>query len=343
MDKEYGVNGMAPKILLRLASKIIQHSNQMEEETVLSICFFAFQKGKADMVTLQYLMEYFQGSTKLLRDIWKAAAEKGMDVHSFSEKILRQILYSGCHVGEVADIFGKAVEKETDHSLEKAFLTRCCYEYFVKDKVTEPVFFEELGRFIRLGEQMQKVCTLAYTRYYAENRHRMRRETEKNLADSLEQLMDEGIVLPYFLEYADICPRIRRLCDKTVLEYRTKPGRRVFLYYMREEGAEEYRKTEMKEIFEGVFSSTFVLFFGERLLYYTVDKYEDEDGTKEEITGSGSISRGDLEIDVQGSRFQLLNDIVIAEALQDYDTLDHMLKEYEKTDIMQKELFSLCK
>ena len=112
---------------------------------------------------------------------------------------------------------------------------------------------------------------------------------------------------------------------------------------MREEGAEEYRKTEMKEIFEGVFSSTFVLFFGERLLYYTVDKYEDEDGTKEEITGSGSISRGDLEIDVQGSRFQLLNDIVIAEALQDYDTLDHMLKEYEKTDIMQKELFSLCK
>ncbi len=341
--KEYGVNGMAPKILLRLASKIIQHSNQMEEETVLSICFFAFQKGKADMVTLQYLMEYFQGSTKLLRDIWKAAAEKGMDVHSFSEKILRQILYSGCHVGEVADIFGKAVEKETDHSLEKAFLTRCCYEYFVKDKVTEPVFFEELGRFIRLGEQMQKVCTLAYTRYYAENRHRMRRETEKNLADSLEQLMDEGIVLPYFLEYADICPRIRRLCDKTVLEYRTKPGRRVFLYYMREEGAEEYRKTEMKEIFEGVFSSTFVLFFGERLLYYTVDKYEDEDGTKEEITGSGSISRGDLEIDVQGSRFQLLNDIVIAEALQDYDTLDHMLKEYEKTDIMQKELFSLCK
>ena len=46
---------------------------------------------------------------------------------------------------------------------------------------------------------------------------------------------------------------------------------------------------------------------------------------------------------MQGSRFQLLNDIVIAEALQDYDTLDHMLKEYEKTDIMQKELFSLCK
>ena len=341
--KEYGVNGASPKILLRLASKMIQYSNQMKEETVVSICFYAFQRGKTDMVTLQYLMEYYEGGTKLLRDIWKTAEEKGMDVHSFSEKILLQMLYSGSYVGEVADIFGRVIEKETDISLEKAFLTRCCYDYFVKDKMTEPVFFEELGRLLRLGEQMQKVCILAYTRYYAENRHRIRKETEKNLADSLERLLDDGIVMPYFLEYTDICPALRRFCDKTILEYRTEPGRRVLLYYMREEGDEDYRKTEMKEVYEGVFCSMFVLFFGEKVLYYIVDEYEDEGGIKEEITGSGSISRGDLEADVQGSRFQMLNDIVIAEALQDYDTLDHMLMEYEKTDVMQKELFSLCK
>lgn len=341
--REYGVNGVAPKILLRLASKMIQYSNQTREETLISICFHAFQKGKTDMVTLQYLMEYCEGGTRLLRDIWKTADEKGLDVHSFSERILQQMLYSGCYVGEVADIFGRAIERETDLSLEKAFLARCCYDYFVKDKMTEPVFFEELGRFIRLGEQLQKVCILAYTRYYAENRHKIRKDIEKNLEDSLGRLLDEGIVLPYFLEYTDICPAIRRFCDKTILEYRTKPGRRVLLYYMREEGEEDYRKTEMREVYEGVFCSMFVLFFGEKLLYYIVDEYEDENGTKEEITGSGSISRNDLEVGVQGSRFQLLNDIVIAEALQDYDTLDHMLAEYEKTDVMQKELFSLCK
>lgn len=341
--REYGVNGVSPKILLRLASKMIQNLNQIKEETVLSMCFYAFQRGKADIVTLQYLMDYYEGSTKILRDIWKRAEEKGMDVHAFSERILVQMLYSGCYVGEAAAIFGRTVEKETDISLEKAFLARYSYDYFVKDKIAEAPVFEELGRLIRMGEQVQKVCALAYTRYYAENRHKMRKETKKVLEECLAGLAEEGAILPWFLEYADICPAVRRFSDKTILEHRTRPGSRVFLYYMLELEEEDYRKTEMKEIYEGVFSSMFVLFFGEKLLYYIAEEYEDENGRREEITGSGSIARSDQEIDVPGSRFQLLNDIAIAEALQDYDTLDHMLAEYEKTDIMQKELFGLCK
>lgn len=341
--REYGVNGVAPKTLLRLASRMIERLNQTEEKTVLSICFYAFQRGKADMVTLPYLMEYYEGSTKLLRDIWKAAEEKGIDVHSFSERILTQMLYSGAFVGEVADIFSRAAERDADISLEKAFISRCAYDYFVKNQITEAVVFEEIGRFLRLGEQMQRICVLAYTRYYAENRYKMRGETGKVLADCLYQLLEEGIVLPYFPACADICPALQRFCDKTILEHRTKPGRRTFLYYMIEPGEEDYRKIEMKEIYEGVFCNMFVLFFGEKLFYYIAEADGEKNGGKEEITGSGSISGSDMESDVQGGRFRMLNDAVIAEALQDYDTVEQMLSAYEKTDRMQKELFHLCK
>lgn len=341
--REYGVNGAEPKILMRLASGMIESLNGTEEETVLSMCFYAFQKGKANMTTLSYLMEYYEGSTKLLRDIWKAAVEKGMDVHNFSERILTQMLYSDGFVGEVADIFRKAVERDADISLEKAFVSRCAYDYFVKNQVTEDVVFEEIGRFLRLGEQLQKICVLAYTRYYAENRYKMRRETEKVLADCLQRLLEEGIVLPCFPTCADICPSLQRFCDKTILEHRTKPGRRTFLYYMIEPGEEDYRKIEMKEIYEGVFCNMFVLFFGEKLYYYIAETDGEENGGKEEITGSGSISGSDLENDMPGNRFRMLNDTVIAEALQDYDTVEQMLMTYEKTDRMQKELFNLCK
>ncbi len=340
--REYGVNGVEPKMLMRLSSKIIQDSNQVEDKTVLSLCYYAFQKGKTDVVTLGYLMEHYQGNIKNLRDIWKAAVEKGMDVHSFSERILTQMLYSGCFVGEVAEIFSAAIEKDADISLEKAFLSQCCYDYFVKDKMTEAVIFEELERLIRLGEQMQKVCMLAYTRYYAENRTKLHGESRTILENCLYQLVEEGVMLPYFQEYMDICPFMRRFCDKTVLEHRTVPGRKSYLYYMfdQEEG-EDYHKTEMKEVYEGVCSSMFVLFFGEKLLYYIVEEFEDENGFHEEITGSGSISRGDMDVDVPGSRFHILNDIVIAEALQDYNTLDSMLLEYEETDAVQRELFRI--
>ena len=344
--REYGVNGIAPKILLRLASKIIRNSNQMEDETVLFLCFYTFQKGKADAVTLQYLMEYYQGCTKVLRDIWKAARERGLDVQSFSERILTQMLYSGCFVGEMADIFFAAIERDADISLEKAFLSQCSYDYFVKDRLTEVVFLEELGRLIRLGEQIQKVCMLAYVKYYAENRNRLRKDYRKVVESCLRHLMEDGIVLPCFLEYMDICPVMHRFADKTILEHRTKPGRKVFVYYLIEQDKEEgedYRKIEMKEVYDGVFCSMFVLFFGEKLFYYIVEECEDENGKQEEITGSGSISRSDLENGVSGNRFCLLNDIVIAQALQDYDTLDHMLMEYEKTEAIQKELFQICK
>ncbi|MDE6950255.1 MAG: hypothetical protein K2P64_04980, partial [Lachnospiraceae bacterium] len=152
-----------------------------------------------------------------------------------------------------------------------------------------------------------------------------------------------GIVLPCFPACADICPALRRFSDKTILEHRAKPGRRAYLYYMIEPGEEDYRKIEMKEIYEGVFVNMFVLFFGEKLFYYIGESDGEENGGKEEITGSGCISGSDLESDVLGSRFRMLNDTVIAEALQDYDTVEQMLMAYEKTDRMQKELFNLCK
>ena len=285
-------------------------------------------------------MEYYRGNTKTLRDIWKGAREKGMDVHDFSERILVQMLYSGCFVGEMADIFKGCIERDTDIMLEKAFLSQCCYDYFIKNKVMESLIFEELERLLGIGEQMQKVCLLAYTRYYAENRQKRRKEGQGILEESLYKLTEDGVILPYYLEYADICPFVRRFCDKTVLEHRTVPGRRVFLYYMIEQDEEEdFRKTEMKEVYEGVFSSMFVLFFGENLVYYIEEEYENENGRQEEITGSGSISRSDMDTDVPGSRFHMLNDIMIAEALQDYNTLDDMLKEYERTDAVQRALF----
>ena len=338
--REYGVNGVSPKTLMRLSSRIIQSSNKLENKTVLFMCFYAFRNGKADIVTLDYLMEYYRGNTKTLRDIWKGAREKGMDVHDFSERILVQMLYSGCFVGEMADIFKGCIERDTDIMLEKAFLSQCCYDYFIKNKVMESLIFEELERLLGIGEQMQKVCLLAYTRYYAENRQKRRKEGQGILEESLYKLTEDGVILPYYLEYADICPFVCRFCDKTVLEHRTVPGRRVFLYYMIEQDEEEdFRKTEMKEVYEGVFSSMFVLFFGENLVYYIEEEYENENGRQEEITGSGSISRSDMDTDVPGSRFHMLNDIMIAEALQDYNTLDDMLKEYERTDAVQRALF----
>ena len=99
----------------------------------------------------------------------------------------------------------------------------------------------------------------------------------------------------------------------------------------------EYHTTEMKDIYGGVCTCVFTLFFGEKLLYYITE----EAGGEEELTESGSVSRNDMGRDGLSSRFEMLNDIMISETLQDYETMGSMLMEYEKTDYMQELLFEL--
>ncbi|MDE7017138.1 MAG: hypothetical protein K2P65_06115, partial [Lachnospiraceae bacterium] len=99
----------------------------------------------------------------------------------------------------------------------------------------------------------------------------------------------------------------------------------------------EYCKEPMEDMFAGICVKEFILFFGERLQYYI----KEDTKTGEQLTQSGTISRSDSNATAQtGSRFGLLNDIMIGKTLQDYDTVDHLLEEYYRKDFMVEKLFT---
>lgn len=353
---QFGVDGVDPKTIFRMASKIIQQNGEMlqimgtsqvledshrvDEQLLLEMCHYSFNRGKYDAYTLEYLLQHFEGSTKEMRTIWKAAKGLELELHDYSEKLLVQMLFTGCFVGEKMDIFSTYLEKETSRSIEKAFLAQCSYDYFVKDKLTNEVIFRDIFRLYQLGEKIQKVCLLAYTKYYAENKEKIRESEKYFLKYCLWNLQREGICLPYFTEYVGMFQFMDRYYDKTIIEYKTRPGTTVRIHYMlesKEVQGGEYHTTEMKDVYGGVCCCTFSLFFGEKLLYYITE----EAGDQEELTESGSVSRNDMGRDGFNCRFEMLNDIMISETLQDYETMNSMLMEYEKTDYMQELLFEL--
>ena len=60
-------------------------------------------------------------------------------------------------------------------------------------------------------------------------------------------------------------PAMDDFVDKTVVEYKTKPGSRVVIHYLIERGRyteSEYRQEEMKDMYGGVYAKAFVLFSG---------------------------------------------------------------------------------
>ncbi len=337
----YGPFGMEPKILVRLCSRLIQEWEFAEDGVLTEAVMYAFKRGKYDEKGLQYLIMYYQGITRDMRDIYKAACAFGEPCRTLCERLLIQMLFTGSFVGEKMDIFRTYVKEGGGDEVEEAFLAQCSYEYFVKDRVTDEYAFDVITERCRQGSEMKQVCKLAYVKFYAENKSRLTEERGEIVRQFIRELLEERIFLKMFTEFKDMRDsRINQLSDRTIVEYRAHPEARAILHYCietSESGEPEYLTEEMRETIGGVCFKEFVLFFGESLQYYIVE----EQGGSEQLTESASIQKSDVGGWNLESKFYLINDICISNTLQDYDTVDKLLEEYERTEYMKNGLFGL--
>ncbi len=335
-----GGEGIEAKIIVRLCSRLIALEGMEEEEVFTALSFMAFRAGKYDENLLNYLCRFFCGTSKEMRDVWKAAESFGLDSYDLSERILVQMLYTGAYVGEKIEIFRRYVSGGAKSSVEMAFLAQCSYDYFVRDKVTDSYVLEDMQRVIERQEEIPLVCKLAYTKYYAENKKLVNEAVSRWVIIFLREIMAQGKYFPYFQEYADNIVFMRQFADKTMVEYHTREGSHAVIHYLVEKEGQpggEYEKEEMKDMFGGVCVKQFILFFGERLQYYITEN----EGEKEQLTESGTLSRNETGMEQKENRYNLVNDIATGRNLHDYSTMEKLLNEYFEQDYLVKEFFQM--
>ncbi len=338
--EQYGPYFVDAKTLMRLTSELIQSNSFVEHPVLLAAAWHAFRKGKYNSILLEYLTIHFAGMTKEMRDVWKAASAFDVNCYKLCERILIQMLYSGAFVGEKMDIFRYYVSQGAKQEVEGAILEQCSYEYFVREKLTESYVFQEIHYAYRRGESIPKVCKLAFLKYYAEHPGQLTEDMYALAEVFLQEMIQENIHLNFFREYKGMEYLLRDMVDKTIIEYRAHPGGRARIHYVMlyENGeSEEYLSEYMQEVCGGVYFKEFVLFFGESIQYYIV---EEIDG-KEHLTESGNLQKSDISSDSMGSKYELINDMVISKTLQDYDTLDDVLEEYYRKEFLIQNLFLL--
>ncbi|WP_029232433.1 DUF5717 family protein [Butyrivibrio sp. VCB2006] len=324
--KTYGTFGVDPKTILRLCGRMIDRQQYEAQPAEIEIAYFAFSNGKYDEQLLTYLVKYFEGTLKEERNIWKAAESFGLDTYVLCERMLIQMLYTGSYVGEKIDIFKEYVRNGANTDVEVAFLTQGAYDSFVIGKVTDIFIFEEIAKLSLEGIPLHDVCKLAYLRYFATEKSSGEEINRKAAASFMKSLMGKDIHFPFYKEYEDLLPDMIQFADKTMLEYRAKPGTHCVIHYrLVGEADSEYKKRDMQEMYDGIFVSSFVLFFGEQLQYYITEEGKDN---AEVATGSGTIAKSDIVKNIAGSRYSIINDIMIGETLQDYETVDKLLLEY---------------
>ncbi len=327
------------KVLLKLCSRFLEREEQGEDPVMTGILFYILRKGKYDENVLNYLVRYYSGSIKDMRDIWKTAQSYGVDTYSLCERMLVQMLYTGSHVGEKGEIFRCYSKNGGSEELMAAFLSQCCYDYAVGEQIIEPYIFECVLEMGCRQTPLHLVCKIAFLQYYAENKQEQTEKCRQVCSRFLEELVAEQIILPVYQEYQGYLPQMDAYQDKTMVEYHAKPGSRAVIHYViqREGGENEYCQEEMKDMFAGICVKEFVLFFGERLQFYITE--ETEGG--EQLTRSGTINKSDAGQEGFESRFSMLNDIMIGKNLQDYDTVNHLLLEYYRQDFMVDKIFRI--
>lgn len=336
----YGPEEVSPKVCVRICNHMIEKKDQLPDVMLIKLCYYAFVNGKYDEVTLKYLVENYSGLTKELRNIWRAAVEFDVDTYQLMERLLIQMLYTHTTVGEKEEIFEMYCKSGASSRVKLAYLSYSAFEYFAKERLTDDKVFAHIVDLYRLGEPLNDALKLALLKYYAEEEHNHTEKIRDMLKEFLVDFMHRNTYFKFFSYYSNLVPEISDYMDKTIIEYRTNPNYKVTLHYILEGGMEEdddYHTEEMRNMFGGVFSREFILFFGENLQYYITEVQ----GGKEVFTASDSVSISDTSDSKVESRYTMLNDMVVSKTVQDEDTLMEIMKDYVEADAFTNKIFKL--
>ena len=153
-------------------------------------------------------------------------------------------------------------------------------------------------------------------------------EEEITYADyHLNRLYEKKIIFPFFRDYYGKLSLPIHILDEYYVEYIANPDYEVKIHYLISSGYEkgEYKTETMRDVFHGIRVKEFVLFQDEILQYY-ISEIRPEG---EVITKSVSVNFDEtMDKERTSSRYHMLNLMMIAQEMNEENTLIEMMKEY---------------
>ena len=336
--EEFGMDQIGSAAKVALASDILTKTQYEEDEFLTNLIIEAFRAKKYNEKTLNYLCQYYNGPIEELLDIWFAAKRFEIDRFDISERILVQMLYADHMVLDGMPVFAYYYEAGGSDLVTLAYITDLSHRYFVeKQKIDDDIFELLEARYIHHFE-LNDACKLALLRHYADVENLSKRQmliedellgeyTRKNMHFAFYKRLSPELVLKY------------HLYDKVFLEYRTSPHSHVVLNYSRDEDGDTFLKEDMTDVYDGIFVKAFVMFFGEAIQYYI----SEEHGSEVDVTESNRIVNNDVYNKDDQSRYNLLNQMLISNTLQEDAQLQMTMKQYAALDEVTKHVFKILK
>lgn len=339
MIREYGYEGISQKRLLKLCAKMILQKLFDQDELLLKLAYQVFEDGKSDSVILDYLCEYFNGTSVQMYQVLQQGVLNHVETYDLEERLLAQMLFSD-NTEKVDHVFSLyASRKKTSEIIVKAYFTMKSSEYFLHDMAADDQVFAYLEGLINGTIEKDKLSTiylLALTKYYSTLP--VLEEDQKRMCQSMvDILLGEGMVFPYFKELAEHVTIPEDILDKGIIQYIGQKDSKVDLQIRIRPDEERYHSDDMKRIYQGVFIKQKVLFEGETLDYQIYEQKGDESLLMKE----DSITCKLQPAGAGDSRFGCLNQMSLCLRLKEEDGLKKTMKEYLMKTATVEELFEL--
>ncbi|MCD7708704.1 MAG: DUF5717 family protein, partial [Clostridiales bacterium] len=335
--QEFGMDQLAPAARVSLLTdRLINVEGAQDEadEYLLLLAQNTFFGKKYNDVILSYLCRFYDGPTERMKTLWRAARQFDADTMELEERILTQAIYAGELPALSKDIFDSYYNSRGRDLIVLAYVTACSHDYFVKEIPMEQDVLDLIEARCRTGQELNDACKLALLRSFADKGDKAPLALEEEL---LAEYTRRNMDFAFFKDLNRSLVKKYHLYDRVFLEYRTDPRAHVVLHYSRDEDGEEFVREDMPDLYDGIFVRQFVLFFGESMQYYI----SEEKGNKVEVTKSSRLSNADVYIQEDGSRYSLLNQILISQTLQENEAVSRGMKEYARLDKVTKNEFSL--
>ena len=327
---------ISPKRLMKLCSRLVAAERYNDSEILKSMCIFVFVKGRYDEQVLRYLVDNFNGTSEEMLLVWKRANEFELDTYDLEERILVQMMFSHSYLEDMAAVFESYFRKGPKERVIEAYLSYNSYLYFVKEITVSEGIFNIIEAYLENEKSLPLVCKMALTKYYSDLPSLS--GYQKNLGEEMvAELTRKDYIFPYFLRLAKKINVPFEITDKTMVQFRTSPRKRVIIHYVYEDRdhKKNYITEDMKNIYEGIFVKQFVLFYGENIQYYITV----EDGGEDKSTETRTLANQSVKPEKSEGRYELLNDIIASRHMHDNETFSKLVHTYAVTEYVTGQVF----
>ena len=345
---EYGSYGMDPRILMRISTRFIEengvtsgaYSFGMDDNVtggravftpdpvLLEIASATFRDNKYNEVILEFLSRYYEGTTRELKDIWRACMDFETDPSIIEGRIIEQMLATGAYIGERDQIFFDYLTKDASTHVVGEYFERAAEDNFLNDTILDDRLFIGLLDFA-IDEKISDIEALCLLRFY-EGRRDMR--SDRILFPYLRDLAERDIIFDFFISYKDLIPSLSLFAEDVFVKHRNEPGARVVMNYRLDDEEEmaEFKTEVMRELFPGVYQARGAIFPGETLQYYIT------------VEGRGAtfsdVERADERLTNGEKRFDILQDALASLKMEDNESFIELCEDYIIKDRIVKEI-----